>query len=499
MSDANATAVRPEVRDFSSVPHAAFIGGKEVQPVSDAQWLDTVDPGTGRVLTQVLDTSADVVDAAVRSAHEAFTSSWGRMTPGARERCLHRFADLIEQHGAELAQYDALESGKPVAFVEGIDVALAVEQFRYYAGWPTKLQGATVATENPAAHVYTRREPLGVVAAITPWNFPLCQAAIKIAPALAAGNAVVIKPSELTSLSSIRLAELAVEAGLPEGTVNVVTGTGRVTGTALVSHPLVDKISFTGSEAVGRRLARDAGDALKHISLELGGKNPHVIFADADLEKAIQAAATTAFFYTGQVCFAGSRLMVERSVVDDVLAGLAEHAQGLVLGPGLEPTATMGPLSSPQQREKVERYVTGVAGSGAEIAFGGSRPGGALADGFFFEPTAIVNPKDEDAVVAEEIFGPVVVVQPFDSEEEVVRRANGGTYGLTAGVWTRDLTRAHTVAGALQAGTTWVNTYGEFNAAAPWGGVKSSGIGHDCGPEGLDKYLQTRTVWMNLG
>jgi acyl-CoA reductase-like NAD-dependent aldehyde dehydrogenase len=486
----------PAVQKFTAVPHGAFVGGREIE--AGAARIDTVDPATGVTITQVADTPAEIVDRAVRSAHEAFLGPWGRMLPAARELALHRLADLIEEHATELAEYDALESGKPVAYVEAIDVALAVEQFRYYAGWPSKIQGATVPVSSPSTHVYTRREPLGVVAAITPWNFPLCQAAIKLAPALAAGNTIVLKPSELTSLSSLRLAELALEAGLPAGTLNVVTGTGATTGRALVSHPLVASISFTGSEAVGRGLARDAGEALKHISLELGGKNPHILFADADIEKATAAAATTAFFYTGQVCFAGSRLLVERPILDEVLAGLAAHAKNLVLGPGLDRSSTMGPLSSERQRAKVEGYVQGAARAGAEIAFGGSRPGGPLSDGYFFEPTAIVRPRDDDAVVAEEIFGPVVTVQPFDSVEELVPRANGGSYGLTAGVWTNDVRRAHQVAAQLQAGTVWVNTYGDFSAAAPWGGVKNSGIGHDCGPEGLDKYLQTKTVWLSL-
>jgi phenylacetaldehyde dehydrogenase len=485
----------PAVEKFTAVPHGAFVGGREIEP-GEAR-IDTVDPATGVTITQVADTPADVVDRAVRSAHEAFLGPWGRMLPAARERALHRLADLIEANATELAEYDALESGKPVTYVEAIDVALAIEQFRYYAGWPSKIQGATVPVNTPSTHVYTRREPLGVVAAITPWNFPLCQAAIKLAPALAAGNTVVLKPSELTSLSSLRLAELALEAGLPAGTLNVVTGTGATTGRALVGHPLVASISFTGSEAVGRGLAADAGRALKHISLELGGKNPHVVFADADIEKATAAAATTAFFYTGQVCFAGSRLLVERPVLDEVLAGLEAHAKGLVLGPGLDRSSTMGPLSSERQRAKVEGYVHAAARAGAEIAFGGSRPGG-LGDGYFFEPTAVVRPRDDDAVVAEEIFGPVVTVQPFDSVEELVPRANGGSYGLTAGVWTNDVRRAHKVAAQLQAGTVWVNTYGDFSAAAPWGGVKNSGLGHDCGPEGLDKYLQTKTVWLSL-
>ncbi|MFJ8600371.1 aldehyde dehydrogenase family protein [Streptomyces shenzhenensis] len=483
-------------RKFSSVAHTAFIGNREASE-NGGQWIDSVDPATGKTITQIADTPAALVDQAVRTAHEAFLGPWGSMPPMARERVLHRLADLIEANADELAQYDALESGKPVTYVRAIDVSLAIEQFRYYAGWPSKIEGATLPVETGPSHVYTRRVPLGVVAAITPWNFPLCQAAIKLAPALAAGNTVVLKPSELTSLSALRLAELALEAGLPEGTLNVVTGTGATTGEALVTHPLVEKISFTGSEAVGRRLAQRAGRDLKHLSLELGGKNPHLIFRDADLEKAIAAAATTAFFYTGQVCFAGSRLLVERSVLDEVVAGLESHARSLVLGPGLDPRSTVGPLSSAKQRDKVEGYVRGALEAGARVAFGGGRPAD-LPDGYFHEPTAIVGAKDDDAVVTEEIFGPVVTVQPFDSVEEAVERAGRTSYGLTAGVWTRDLSKAHGVSSRLPAGTTWVNTYGDFSAVAPWGGIRNSGLGRDCGAEGLDKFLQTRTTWMSL-
>jgi len=496
MTSSTVDLALPSVVEFSGRMHSAYIEGSETKDVEG--WIDTLDPATAEVITQVAESGSAAVDAAVNSAHDAFASGWAGMLPHKREEVLHKLADLLESHATELAQYDALEAGKPATFVETVDVALAVEQFRYYAGWPTKIQGATVPVATADTHVYTRREPLGVVAAITPWNFPLCQAAIKLAPALAAGCTAVLKPSELTSLSSIRLAELAVEAGIPEGVLNVVTGTGPVTGNALVNHPLVQKISFTGSGPVGRRLAAQAGQNLKHVSLELGGKNPHIIFADAEVEKAAAYAATTAFFYTGQVCFAGSRILVERKALDTVVSTLEGHAKALVLGAGLNPASTMGPLSSDRQLAQVQGYIDSVAKSSGEIAFGGSRPGGGLADGYFIEPTAVVGPADSDAVVAEEIFGPVVVVQVFDEIDEVLTRANAGDLGLTAGVWTNDVRNAHKMATALQAGTIWVNTYADFNAAGPWGGYKSSGLGRDCGPEGLDKHLQTKTVWMSL-
>lgn len=487
------TLMTTPAREFATADHGAFIGGSHI--ALGGPTIADVDPSTGSVITQIAESGAEVVDAAVRSAAEAFENEWAAMLPGQREAALHRLADLVEEHAAELAQYDALEGGKPVAYVEAVDLPLAVEQFRYYAGWPTKLTGSVVPVDTPDSHVYTRRLPLGVVAAVTPWNFPLCQAAIKLAPALAAGNTVVLKPSELTSLSALRLAELAMEAGLPPGTVNVVTGTGATTGDALISHPQVAKISFTGSEKVGRHLGGRAGEALKHISLELGGKNPNVVFADADIAKAAAAAATTAYFYSGQVCFSGSRLMVQRPVLDEVLDEVRRHAQALVIGPGLDRASTMGPLASSAHRDKVESYLDTVTGTGGSVAFGGSRVPG---NGFFLEPTAVVGPADSDPVVTDEIFGPVLVVQPFDTVEEVLPRANDSRYGLTAGVWTSDVRKAHAFSQRLQAGLVWVNTYADYNAAAAFGGFKSSGFGKDCGPEGLEKYLQTQTIWMSL-
>lgn len=487
------SAMAPEARSFATSPHGAFIGGTAHRPSQKA--IETIDPSTGKAITQIAESDSETVDSAVQSSLDAYRGEWGSLTPGKREAALHRFADLIEQHSAELASYDALEGGKPVSHVEAIDLPLAVEQFRYYAGWPTKLSGDVIPVDTPNSHVYSRKVPLGVVGAITPWNFPLCQAAIKVAPALAAGNAVVLKPSELTSLSSLRLAELAIEAGLPAGTLNVVTGTGPGAGSALVSHPDVAKISFTGSERVGRILGADAGRSLKHVSLELGGKNPHIIFADADITAAATAAAVTAFFYSGQVCFSGSRLMVERGALDEVLEVISGYARSLVVGPGLDRASTMGPLASEQHRDKVESYLNRIDRTGAEVLLGGSR---IEREGYFLEPTVVVGPSDTDNVVVDEIFGPVLSVQVFDSVEEVLPRVNDSRYGLTAGVWTKDVRKAHSVAQQIQSGLVWVNTYGDYHAAAPFGGFKGSGIGKDCGYEGLSKYLETQTVWMSL-
>ncbi len=488
-----ASLLRTEARTFAAEVRGSFIAGERVEPRGEL--IDTMDPSTGVVITQIVDTDAATVDGAVVSAAAAFNGEWGQLTPGKREAALHRLADLVESHTAELAEYDALEGGKPVSHVEAVDLPLAVEQFRYYAGWPTKLTGDVVPVDTPNTHVYSRKVPLGVVGAITPWNFPLCQAAIKLAPALVAGNTVVLKPSELTSLSSLRLAELAIEAGLPPGTINVVTGQGSTTGNALVNHPGVAKISFTGSERVGRALGAAAGGSLKHISLELGGKNPNIIFADADITAAATAAATTAYFYSGQVCFSGSRLMVERAALDEVVEIVRQYAQALVIGPGLDRTSTMGPLASAQHRDKVENYLDSISSTKASVPFGGSRIAGA---GYFLQPTAVVGASDTDAVVTDEIFGPVLSVQAFDSIDELLPRVNSAQYGLTAGVWTNDVRKAHTVAQHLQSGLVWVNTYADYHAAAPFGGFKNSGVGKDCGFDGLTKYLDTQTIWMSL-
>jgi len=482
-------------RAFIARQRGAFIDGDVVE--GSGPELVSIDPATGAPIITVRESDAAIVDQAVQSAQHAYDEGWGQLLPAQRERLLHRLADLIEEHAHELSEYDSIEGGKPISFVETVDLPLAVEQFRYYAGWPTKLVGSVIPVSTPNAHVYTQKVPLGVVAAITPWNFPFCQAAIKLAPALAAGNTVVLKPSELTILSSLRLAELAIEAGFPRGVVNVVVGTGAHTGDALVRHESVKKITFTGSDRTGRVLGAIAGERLIDASLELGGKNPHVIFADADIEKAAAYAATTAFFYSGQVCFSGSRILVERSALDQVVEHLEAHAKGLKLGSGLDPETTMGPLSSAQHLQKVQGFIEGAEASSARIAFGGKRLTD-VGDGYFLEPTAVVEPLDSDAVVTQEVFGPVVVVQPFDTFEEAVERANATEFGLTSGVWTKDAAKAHRFANSMSAGTVWVNTYADYNAAAPFGGMKNSGNGRDCGPEGIEKYLDTRTVWMSI-
>jgi phenylacetaldehyde dehydrogenase len=487
----------PAVAEFVSRPHDLIIDGERMAPLTGGV-IESVDPATGQVVGRVAEGGAEDVDRAVTAAHRAFRGGWSRFSAQQRERVILKLADLVESHATELAQLDSLDSGKPAAQVEAIDLSLAVGHFRYYGGWPTKITGSTVPVDGPDMHVYTRREPVGVVGAIVPWNFPLCQAAFKVAPALAAGCTVVLKPSELTPLSALRLGELALEAGIPPGVLNVVPGYGVTAGRALVDHPLVDKIAFTGSEIVGKQIARRGADTLKHVSLELGGKNPNIIFSDADLEAAARTAAVAAFFYTGQVCAAGSRLMVANDVHDEVVSIVVDEAKALTLGHGLDPGTTLGPLVSQEQRSRVHRYVDGAADEGANIVYGGGLTSGPSGAGFFHEPTVISDVPDQMTVVGEEIFGPVIVTQRFDSIADLVERANGTRFGLSAGVWTRDISTAHQAAALVEAGTVWVNTYSNFDATAPWGGRKMSGYGRDGGEEGIGKFLHTKTVWANI-
>jgi phenylacetaldehyde dehydrogenase len=480
------------VRAFIAQPQGLLIDGRVVDAL-DGRTFESVDPSTGDVVATVARGSAADVDAAVASSQAAFPG-WASMAASDRQLVLHRFADAVEAHAKEIAQLDSIDTGKPVAYVEAVDVAVGVAHLRYYADYPTRLTGEHIAVSVPHVDVRTRREPLGVVGAIVPWNFPFCQAAFKLAPALAAGCTVVLKPAEETPLSALRIGELALEAGIPPGVLNVVTGYGDA-GAALVKHPGVAKIAFTGSGEVGREIVRTGADTLKHVSLELGGKSPQIIFADADVETAAANAAIGIFFYSGQVCAAGSRLMVEREVYDDVLNIIVEEGRKMQLGHGLDLTTTMGPLISGDQRDRVAGYVDGARDAGANVVDAGVVPGGELADGFFYAPTVIDRADDDLTAVREEIFGPVLVAQEFGSIDELVERANTTSYGLAAGIWTRDDARAQQVAAKLQVGTVWVNTYNLFDPAAPWGGYKQSGLGRDGGQEGIDKFLQTKTIW----
>jgi phenylacetaldehyde dehydrogenase len=484
------------VQDFVGRPRKLLIGGHWVDAQS-GKTFEIYNPATGETLAHVAEGDRADIDQAVAAARGAFeTGPWPDMSPAERGRLLWKLSDLIEQHLEELAELETLDNGKPLLFSRLVDVPTAVDVFRYMAGWATKVEGTTIPISARGVHfAYTLREPVGVVGQIIPWNFPLIMASWKLAPALAVGCTCVLKPAEQTPLTALRLGELIQEAGFPDGVVNIVPGFGETAGAALASHPDVDKIAFTGSTEVGKLIAKAATENLKKVSLELGGKSPNVVFADADLNAAIPGSASAVFFNQGQICTAGSRLFVHKSIFDRVIEGVAEETAKFQVGPGINPSTTLGPLVSKEQLSRVCGYLDSGAKEGAKAIVGGHRIG---STGYFVEPTILVDVKPHMKVVREEIFSPVVTAIPFNEPDEVVKFANDTIYGLASAVWTRDISKAHRMATKLRAGTVWLNCYNVFDPALPFGGYKQSGWGREMGHAALELYTETKSVCAQL-
>jgi acyl-CoA reductase-like NAD-dependent aldehyde dehydrogenase len=486
-------------------------GDKQALPVTpgqlfiDGQWapLDdrrrsVINPATGTEITTVAEAGADEVKRAVGAARRAFDAGvWSRLPARERGRVLLAAATLLRERSEEFAQLESLDTGKPLMFSRMIDVATAAEMLEYYGSLAGSIEGSVRSTGAPML-AYTRREPLGVVAAITPFNFPLVLSMSKIAPALAAGNAVVHKPSEETPLTALRVADLLTQAGVPAGIFTVITG-GVEAGQALVADTRIDKIAFTGSTAAGRKIAAAAGENLQHITVELGGKSANVIFADSDIEAAVRTAINGFVYNTGQFCMAGSRVLVERPVYDEVVEAIAAGSAYVPVGDPFDGGTVIGPMTGPRHLEKVRSFLRRATDSGVRVlGAGAGESESVISGGYFAAPTVLADVAQDSPFVQEEIFGPVLTVQPFDTEEEAIRLANDTPYGLAAGLQTTNVSRAHRVAAELQAGLVWVNGWGVLDVAMPIGGYKASGYGRECGPEGLDEYLQTKSVLMSL-
>jgi acyl-CoA reductase-like NAD-dependent aldehyde dehydrogenase len=486
---AEAAEFRPELP-----PAKLWLGGEWVEP-EGGKTFTSVNPATEEAICEVASASAADVDRAVEAARGALEGDWAKTSARERGKLIWRLADALEERIQDFAVVETLDNGKPIFESRYVDMPSVVDCLRYYAGWADKVTGETLPLSGPMVLNYTLREPVGVVGAITPWNFPLLLAAWKIAPALACGNTVIHKPASLTALSALKLGALATEVGIPAGVLNVLPGGGAAVGGSMVSHPGIDKIAFTGSTSVGVGIAKDAADTVKRLSLELGGKSANIVFADSDLDAAAKGAFNGIFYGKGEVCAAGSRLLVERKAHDELIEKLVARTERLQPGDPLHPKTRLGALVSREQRASVLGYVDKGREEGAEVA-----TGGAAADvdgkGFFMQPTILTGVDNSMTVAREEIFGPVLVTIPFDDPEEAVALANASIYGLAAGVWTRDVGKAHHVASRLQAGTVWINQYNWYDAGAPFGGYKQSGYGRELGRQALEYYTETKTVFV---
>jgi aldehyde dehydrogenase (NAD+) len=481
-------------------PGKLLIGGEWVES-SDGKTFDTINPATGEVLTQIAAGTRQDVNRAVQAARKAFDDpggAWQKMTASERGKLLWRIADLIEKNIDEIAEIETLDNGKPIFESRYVDVPMVAEVFRYYAGWATKIHGETI-NSRPNAFTYTLREPVGVVAAIVPWNFPLLLAAWKIAPALATGNTVVWKPASQTTLSALRVAQLMIEAGTPPGVINVLAGSGPVVGMGLVQHPGVDKVAFTGSTSVGKEVMRNAADGVKRITLELGGKSPNIVLSDANLDEAVKGAANGIFYGKGEVCAAGSRLFVEKKIHDDFMQKLVDRTSKLKPGDPLDPKTRLGAIVSEQQMNTVLGYIEAGTNEGAKLVAGGKRASVDGSKGYFLEPTIFDGVDNRMKIAQEEIFGPVLATIPFDDVEKVAELANQNVYGLAAAIWTNDVRKAHNLARRLKAGTIWINAYNFYDAALPFGGYKQSGFGRELGMHAIEHYTELKSVWLNLG
>jgi aldehyde dehydrogenase (NAD+) len=487
------------------MPVATKVSVKPGKLLIDGQWVDgskkfnTINPATEEVLTEIAEASATDVDRAVEAARRAFedrNGPWRKLSASERGRLIWKLADLVEKNIDELAELETLDNGKPIFESRYVDMPMVIDVLRYYAGLATKIHGETVNTFE-TAFTYTLREPVGVVGLIVPWNFPLLLASWKLGPALACGNTLVLKPAEQTPLTTLKLGELVIEAGFRAGVINILTG-GPETGKAIVAHAGIDKIAFTGSTAVGKEILRGAADTLKRVTLELGGKSPNIVFADADVDNAVKGAINGIFYGKGEVCNAGSRLFLENKLKDEFTEKLVARASKMRPADPLDPKTRLGAIVSQEQMKTVLGFIESGKSDGASLIAGGNRVSVNGAKGYFIEPTIFGDVKNEMKIAQEEIFGPVLSVLTFDDTDEVIERANNNPYGLAAAVWTRDVKKAHIVSRRLKAGTVWINTYGLMDAALPFGGYKSSGFGRELGAHAIEHYTEMKTVWLNM-